>query len=401
MTIDAAVERLARFLQKQRYVEVYGHHDADGIAAASLVCHALWRQGCGFRLRIVERAPALDSEAGPTVLCDLGAGMEALPEQVAVLDHHAPAAVGDGPVLNPHLEGLNGEKVLSAAALAYLVANRLADCRDLAGIAAAGIVGDEQTFDDENAVILNDGIAGGVLELERGIVLAGESIAEQFELATDPYLPGISGDADRVRELFRASLGEDGPALDLLISLVVLDTAAQAAAGALEALWGNRVRCLREVIPDARTLSSVVDACGKSGRGGLAASVCLRSPGVVEEARTVAATFRRRVIGAIGSASSTDELPLIYLIEDPRLTSDVASALAGSSGGPVLVGAEADGSVRLSARGDGTVPLGPLLRQLAAETGGTGGGHGRRAGARIPSGAFPSFAGAFSEAVGG
>ena len=399
MTIDAAAERMARFLEEQPYVEVWGHHDADGITAASLICHALWRRGIGFRLRIADRMPALDAGA-PTLLCDLGAGIDDLPAHVAVMDHHAPSASGEGVVLNPHLAGLDGERVLATAALAYGVANRLADCRDLAGLAAAGVIGDDQAFEAENAELLNEGIANGVLELERGLALPGGSIAEQLELAINPYLPGISGDADRVRGLLRASLGEDGPALDLLLSLVVLDTAREAAPGALESLWGDRVLTPRELIGDARTLAAVVDACGKAGRGGVAASVCLRAPGAAAEARTVAEEHRRRVIGAIAAAIPVEEAAIAFRIEDPRLASDVASALAGPLGRPVLVAAGTDGAIRVSARGDGTVPLGPLLRQLAGEAGGSGGGHVRRAGAIVPAAAFQAVAVAFAEAVG-
>lgn len=399
MSIDAAAERLARFLEEQRYVEVYGHHDADGVAAASIVCHALRRRGIGFRLRVVDRVPDLDGGA-TTLLCDLGAGLEDLPADVAVLDHHAPVARGDGVVLNPHAAGLDGERVLSAAALAFNAANRLANCRDLAGLAVAGVLGDGQAFEDENAEILNDGVANGVLELERGFMLPGSSIAEQLELAIDPYLPGISGDAGKVRELLRASSGEGGPALDHLLSLVVLDTAEKAAPGSIEALWGDRVICLREVLADARTLAAVVEACGKSGRGGLAASVCLRSPGAVEEAREVAAAYRRRVILAIAGARPVEEAAFAFLVDDPSLVGDVATALAGPVGGPVLVAAQDGGMVRISARADGPVPLGLLVRQLAVEAGGSGGGHARRAGASVPVGGFPEFAAAFAEAVG-
>lgn len=399
MTIDAAAERLARFLGEQSYVEVCGHNDADGITAASLVCHALWRRGIGFRLRVADQMPVLEPEV-PTLLCDLGGGIEDLPANVAVIDHHAPAATGEGAMLNPHLEGLDGERVLATSALAYVVANRLVDCRDLAGLAAAGVIGDGQIFEAENEELLNEGIANGVLEIERGIALPGGSIAEQLELAIDPYLPGISGDAGRVRELLRASLGEDGPALDLLLSFVVLDTAREAAPGALESLWGDRVLTPREAFGDARTLAAAVDACGKVGRGGLAASVCLRVPDAAAEARSIAADHRHRVIGAIAAAVPVEEAAMAFRIEDPRLASDVASALAGPFGRPILIAAGTNGSVRISARGDGTVPLGPLLRQLAGEAGGTGGGHARRADAVVPFAAFPTVATAFAEAIG-
>src|SRR5690606_37220283 len=131
MTIDAATERVARFLGEQSYVEVWGHHDADGITAASLVCHALWRRSIGFRLRVTDRVPALEPGV-PALFCDRG-GIDDLPEHVAVIDHHAPVGAGDGTVLNPHTVGIDGERVLDTAVLAYGVANRLTDCRDLAG----------------------------------------------------------------------------------------------------------------------------------------------------------------------------------------------------------------------------------------------------------------------------
>jgi len=402
MPIDATAERLARFLSEQKYVEVYGHRDADGVTAASLVCHALWRRGIGFRLRIVDGTPGpagLGAE-NPALLCDLGAGLTDLPENVAVIDHHAPVADVEGVVMNPHAAGYDGERVLSAAALAFGVAGRLADCRDLAGLAAAGVTGDGQAFEAENAEILNEGIANGVLEIERGIALPGGSIVEQLELATDPFLPGISGNAERVRELLRASMTDGGPAIDLLLSLAVLEAAGEAAPGALERIWGDRVLCPREAVGDVRSLAAVVDACAKDGRGGLAASVCLRSPVATREAVEVASSHRRCVIEAIAAAIPLEEAAVAVRIQDSRLAGDVATALAGPLGRPVMVAAPSGDGFRLSVRGDGSVPLGPLLRQLAAEAGGSGGGHARKAGAIVPCEAFPAIAAAFAEAIG-
>jgi len=58
----------------REYVEVYAHHDADGIAAGSLLCTALHRNGKGFRLRIVHAFdPGMREEENPLLLCDLGA----------------------------------------------------------------------------------------------------------------------------------------------------------------------------------------------------------------------------------------------------------------------------------------------------------------------------------------
>lgn len=52
MSLDAAAASLADHLLEQEFVEVLAHHDADGIAAASILCHAMFREGGRFRLRI-------------------------------------------------------------------------------------------------------------------------------------------------------------------------------------------------------------------------------------------------------------------------------------------------------------------------------------------------------------
>ncbi len=55
MSLEEAVSRVASHLERQDFVEVYAHHDADGIAAGSILCTALYRKGIRFRLRIQHR----------------------------------------------------------------------------------------------------------------------------------------------------------------------------------------------------------------------------------------------------------------------------------------------------------------------------------------------------------
>jgi len=54
MSLEEAVSRVAQELERQDFVEVYAHHDADGIAAGSILCSALFRRGIRFRLRILD-----------------------------------------------------------------------------------------------------------------------------------------------------------------------------------------------------------------------------------------------------------------------------------------------------------------------------------------------------------
>ena len=102
------------------------------------------RAGIRFRMRVrQEVTPAdLSGDAG-YLLCDLGAGMDSLPGDTMVVDHHLPKFDGEFHA-NPRLAGVNGDSELSAAGMAYIVAQKSGDNRDLAGLVIPGILGDGQ-----------------------------------------------------------------------------------------------------------------------------------------------------------------------------------------------------------------------------------------------------------------
>ena len=52
MSLEAAAETVADQIRRQQFVDVYAHHDADGIAAGAILCHAMLRAGIRFRPRI-------------------------------------------------------------------------------------------------------------------------------------------------------------------------------------------------------------------------------------------------------------------------------------------------------------------------------------------------------------
>ena len=95
MTLESLAETVAEEIRRQEFVEVYAHHDADGIAAGSILCHAMERVGIRFRLRIRQEVnPAeLKGDAGH-LLCDLGAAIPDLPAETMVVDHHLPKFEG-------------------------------------------------------------------------------------------------------------------------------------------------------------------------------------------------------------------------------------------------------------------------------------------------------------------
>ncbi|HOL41743.1 MAG TPA: phosphoesterase, partial [Methanospirillum sp.] len=214
MSIETAAKDLAYELSRQSSVDILCHHDADGIAAGSIMAMALYRAGIPFRLRITHRLSEDNlPKTRPLLLCDLGAGIAGLPEDTMVIDHHLPLFEGSHHV-NPRLDGIDGDKELCAAGTAYLVANELGDNRDLAGLPLLGIIGDEQTLTGRNQEIYLDALANGIISKKRGITLPGRTPAEQIELAAEPFLQGISGSQEESLRIIHASTTGDTLQID-------------------------------------------------------------------------------------------------------------------------------------------------------------------------------------------
>jgi single-stranded-DNA-specific exonuclease len=387
MSIEDTADLVAENLLGQRFVEVLAHHDADGIAAASIIGMALWRAGKQFRLRIRPQISSADvTGENAVLLCDFGSAEELLPEETIVIDHHVPHFEGQFH-LNPRLEGISGDRELSAAGAAYLVAERMGDNRDLSGLVLLGILGDGQRTEGANHEIVSEGIAQGYIGPNRGLCLPGRDLTEQLAYSISPYLEGISGNRDAAAELVKKSTRAAGPDLDILLSLIVLQVSQPATLHAMQSIYGTTYTLDREVVNDAHSLLALVDGCGRSGAGGLAVSLCLRSLDGVEEAWKLALQYRERVIDAVRNAQRDDARVPVYTIEDAGLTSNVADILAydREQATPVAVIARAGDRCHVSTRCPPgiTSDLEALMREIGIEYGGSGGGHPGRAGATI------------------
>ncbi len=403
MSLEEAAKTVADQIRRQQFVEVYAHHDADGIAAGAILCHAMLRAGIQFRMRVCAEVPSASlSHDTASLLCDLGSGREDLPPETMVVDHHLPVFSGQFHV-NPRLEKIDGDRELSAAGAAYLVAQEIGDNRDLAGLVIPGIIGDSQEFAGKNLEIFNESVANGIIVPDKGVTLAGRDMTEKWLLATRPYLDGISGDDSAVADLLSGALGEKGLRTDVLMSLAVLKSSPDTPADSLMLLYGDTIHLQREVIEDAHALTAVIDACGKSGHGDLAVALCLRSSAEIGDAWEAARRHYLAVISALKTVHTVQGSDAIYECGDASLASDIADVLARDRVHltPVLVyartGEDCRVSVRLphNVRGD----LGPLVRNLAAACGGNGGGHHTRAGATIPCDRLEAFVKGWQEGI--
>ncbi|TRO42560.1 DHH family phosphoesterase [Candidatus Bathyarchaeota archaeon] len=403
MPLAEAASRVAEHLSRQEYVEVYAHHDADGIAAGTILCTALFRKGIRFRLRVLHRVSAASiSPDTPTLLCDLGSGIEDLPKEVMVVDHHLPRFSGDLHV-NPRLAGIDADRELSSAGAAYIVAQALGDNRDLAGLVMLGILGDGQEIAGKNREIFNEAVAESLITPGKGCRLPGRDLHERLLCSTHPYLHQISGDEMAVADLIESVSGEGSPELESLLSLILLRISPFAPAQTMESLYGERYSLEREVVPDAHALTAVVDACGKCGHGGLAASLCFRSAEGLGEAWEISLGHRLQVIRALRFALEKPDPDGFYTVEETSVASDLADALIRDTliGPRVMVAAKTGDLCHISIRtvNDHDLRLGDAVHEAAVTCGGFGGGHSMRAGATVSCARLEEFREVFGRIV--
>ncbi len=392
MSLTETATRIADRLRTMDYVDVYSHHDADGIAAAAILCIALKRGDIAFRLRFLPYL-ALEDIKRPeiSVLCDLGSSIPDMPESTIIIDHHVPYAKNTFH-MNPRLEGMDGEMELSAAGCVYLVAvamNR--DNRDLAGLVMVGIIGDNQQVTGMNKTIIDEAGGDNLIMPAKGIHLPGRTTREQIEIASLPYLPGISGNTAVAEkfELLCQNTTEDDAYARMFLSEIIARSSASFEA--LLMIYGDSWKLLRETIQDAHSLTAVLDACGKSGHADLGFSVACGDTSRAEEAWNVTSSFRKHIIE--NAASAKQVASHVYEVADADAASDVADLLAVSEDGPVVVLGKSPEFLKVSARAPQgyDVNFEQFMKTSAEKFGGAGGGHKTRAGGELPCACYDEF----------
>lgn len=384
MSLEEAAAKIASYLRSKDYVEVYSHHDADGIAAAAILTVALRRADIAFRLRFLPHLNKDDVERPElSVLCDLGASVPDFPESIVIIDHHVPYAAVPFHI-NPRLEGIDGESELSAAGCAYLVANALGDNRDLAGLVMVGIIGDSQKLSGMNQKIIGDAVGNNLIEVGKGVLLPGRTTKEQIASAVLPYLGNLSGDeetAEKIASLCMNTASDEAYTALLLSEIIVRSDASY---HDLMSMYGESWKLLREAVQDAYAMTAVIDACGKAGRPDLGYAVAAGDMTQTDAAWETANAFRRKIIASAAAAEAVAEN--VWLSDSVETTSDVADIFVRSKQMPVVVLARGTEYLKVSARApaDSSVDFEQMMKTSAEKFGGAGGGHKTRAGGELP-----------------
>ncbi len=452
-SVRQAASSIKALVKKDLFIRVHCHHDADGVAAGGIIGSTLSRLGAKFRIRVEKQideslARDLASEGSwPCIFTDLGGGylnligehLEGI--ETIILDHHEPLGSPFKGLIhaNPHLSGLDGAREVSGSGVAYFVAKSLDSKNvDLSSVAIVGALGDLQDKNEErelrglNALIVTDGVEADVLKVDKDLLLFGREtrqIHRALSLTTNPFIPGLSGredkclgflvnlgfklqDGDRWRTLAELNKEEKQLLFSKLAEYMIKN--GLPSSSPLE-LIGKVYTLIQEdkstFFRDGREFSSLLNACARTKKTGLALALCMGDRKVaVVEAESAVNEYRRTLAEyldwATGDQGHVEETASCHVLRgegviDERMIGSVSSILVTSgmvdASKPLLSLAQTEeGMIKVSARASNTLlekglNLGNIMQRAAESVGGRGGGHDVAAGALLPIGSEDAF----------
>jgi single-stranded-DNA-specific exonuclease len=460
-SVSRAAKKISEAVKEDRYIYVFSHLDADGIAAAGIVGKALYRLDARFRVRITQWVDEkivdemLEEKPGMVIFTDLGSDYANLlrqraPEmEIVVLDHHQTGGESTGgfPCVNPHLHGIDGARDISSSGVAYLVARAIDEANmDLAPIAVVGALGDLQDKYDQrrlgglNEKIVEDAQSQGLLTVEKDLILFGREtrpIHKTLASTTNPFIPGISGEEDKslaflVSLDIKPKYGDKWRALrDLtedekrrLCSALADYLLSKGLRYEISNLIGHVYTLSREEpwtpLRDGREFAVLLNATGRMDRPGVGVAICMGDRGTaLEEANKILEEYRRTINKYLGwimeKPERIRELENIYVVYgedfiDDKIVGAISSILSTSLPNPekpliAYADVKEEGLVKVSARTVDAVTykgvnLGEIMQIAAEKCLGKGGGHNVAAGAQIPIENVDAFIKLVNELVG-
>jgi single-stranded-DNA-specific exonuclease len=402
-------------------IRVVSHYDADGIAAAGILCSAVYRAGYEFHASLMRNPftkgfDRLKNEHNELIVfSDMGSGqieaIESFGCKAVILDHHQYLTKQTSKnivQINSNVFGVDGNYDASGATLSYLFATALDPANeDLAPLALAGATGDKQFIGGVrglNKTILENALQKGFLTEQTSIKLYGETIADALYYSVDPYYPGLSGKSEKIETMLEqlhikktASIQEIPPEtmtkIQSYLLFILIKTGCQQ--NILD--MTIRKRYIASQGWELERFADLLDACGKNGYRSLGLSLCLGDDTAWKDATDVEKEYKQKLLDGLQSL----ELGGIQETEGMRYFYSDNSSLGGVIAGiamnyvldekkPLfsLTRKETDDEIHISCRGNQYLvkqglDLGIAMKTAAGELGGYGGGHKIAAGATI------------------
>jgi len=433
-------------VRRDGFIHVSSHLDADGVAAAGVITKALWRLDAKFRVRITQQldekiiSSIATDKPQMVILTDFGSGyLDLLQEKltnskVIVLDHHQINGAVNNPnfvQVNPHAFGIDGASDVSGSGVAYFVAKAINSSNiDLAPIALVGALGDMQdkyeqrSFQSLNDMIVNDGVAAGMLKVEKDLTFFGRetrSIHKMLATTTNPFIPGLSGEEDKALvflsnldipikqgEKFRALRDLNDEERKKLCSALADHLLSKGLHMAVDSLIGYVYVLTKEepntALRDAREFAVLLNSTGRMDRPSLGVAICTGDrKAALEEANKILEDYRKNINKYLSWVNEKPErlkeLQNTYVINgesfiDEKIIGTVSSIIVSTlvnNEKPLIAFANVENEQTAKFSGRTTeaairkgVNLGEVMRLASEAHGGKGGGHNIAAGAQVP-----------------
>ena len=447
-------------IENSKDIKVYSHIDCDGICSGAILSTILDRQNKEHEIEFVnlDVLDNIELTHELTIFSDLGSGQKidgkALKGQkIIVLDHHPPLRDLDYKndkdytyiEINPMHYGIDGSYYVCGGGLCYFLAKEFG-YTDLSWIGVLSAIGDMQNtksghFEGLNEIIQQDAIDGGYLELTKDdLNIYGRNTRPLFialSYFSDVKLPITNNTAETMaileelgidekhnrKTLNQLTQEEKNRLIQYLISMLAKVVPGKYVRYIPQLIIGDAYTFLKEdpqsFLRDGSEFSTAMNACGRNSEEKVAMEVLKGDRFVaLDELESVSLDHRRNLAQSIAKVAEGDETNIIEMenlqyFDGTGIKPEIVGTITGMILGycdwkkPIIGFTQTDEKgLKVSLRCsrllsyDG-IHFGNIIRKVAADVGGSGGGHAMACGAYIPIDKKDEFLNKFNDSLDG
>lgn len=326
-SLELKIKEIASiFLEKtkDKEIQVISHFDTDGITSAAIIVQALRGLDRKFNLKIIKNLDKdfiKNLQKNKIILfLDLASGsLDYIKDwglnEVFIIDHHEiiqkiPENVK---IINPQL---HEKQKISSSGLAYLFSKEInPENKKLVKLAVIGMVGDRLEKEIEKFEAFDD----SEIKIKKGLLIypATRPLNRVLEFSSNPYIPGVTGDANGVIELLReASLSPtkgkyksllelDEKEMEKLITAIMLRNPKSKEKKIIGDIFLVK---LYNQLEDAREISAKINACSRSGQSEIAAQFCLEIPSAKKAAEKIYLKYKQELISGLSFIKESEKI---------------------------------------------------------------------------------------------
>ncbi|AMD17773.1 single-stranded DNA-binding protein [Methanobrevibacter sp. YE315] len=424
-------------------IKIYSHIDCDGICSGAILSTILDRQNKEHDIEFVNLDVLDDIELDHdlTIFSDLGSGQNITGkakkgQKIIVLDHHPPLRDLDYKndkdytylEINPMHHGIDGSYYVCGGGLCYFLAKEFG-YTDLSWIGVLSAIGDMQNtktghFEGLNKIIQQDAIDGGYLGvIKSDINIYGRNTRPLFvalSYFSDVRLPITNNTTETMaileeleidekhnrKTLNELTMEEKARLYQRLVEMISKVVPGRYVRYVPQLIIGDSYTFLKEdehsFLRDGSEFSTAMNACGRNHEEKIAMEV-LKGDRFesLDELEAVSLDHRRNLAQAIAKVAEGDETNIVEMdnlqyFDGDGIKPEIVGTITGMILGycdwkkPIIGFTQTDSDgIKVSLRCsrllsyDG-IHFGNIIRKIAGEVGGTGGGHAMACGAYIP-----------------